>query len=175
MQSTSPGPAFITSIFSMGTVYQARDPLLNPTGNGSNVVTRLGDLLIENGDYENQLGIPIAHLAARLWPTGNRKRDRSQTGLCADADQKCWNRIDCHSVAAGRSRNLFWKSRSQCLQDTFHANRLVHQRRRRPRADLCGAVLANSLGRERAYPDGAAAITQCSARYLRRAGYRYRD
>jgi hypothetical protein len=44
-----------------GRLYEARDPLLGPTGNGSNVVTRLGDLLIENGDYENVVLIPIAH------------------------------------------------------------------------------------------------------------------
>ena len=42
-----------------GQMYQARDPLLGPTGYGGNFLTRLGDLLAP--DYASVVIVPIAH------------------------------------------------------------------------------------------------------------------
>lgn len=42
-----------------GQMYQARDPLLGPTGYGANFLTRLGDLLAP--DYASVVIVPIAH------------------------------------------------------------------------------------------------------------------
>ena len=39
--------------------YRAEDPMLGTTGNGGSVWTRLGDLLVERGDYENVVFITI--------------------------------------------------------------------------------------------------------------------
>jgi Carbohydrate esterase, sialic acid-specific acetylesterase len=41
--------------------YVARDPLLGPTGQYSNLATRIGDLLVRRGNFERTLLIPIAH------------------------------------------------------------------------------------------------------------------
>lgn len=44
-----------------GKCYAARDPLLGASVNRSNVLTRVGDLLIERGNYSRVLLVPIAH------------------------------------------------------------------------------------------------------------------
>jgi hypothetical protein len=53
------GPKVHNLNFLDGKIYQARDPLLGPTGDRSNFLTRLGDLLAR--DYDSVLIIPIAH------------------------------------------------------------------------------------------------------------------
>jgi hypothetical protein len=55
-----------------GQCYRARDPLLGPDGNGGSVWTRLGDLLVARGDYEQVLIAPVAvgGSALRRWIPG---------------------------------------------------------------------------------------------------------
>ena len=44
-----------------GKVYAAKDPLLGSSHDRSNLMTRLGDLLVERGNYQTVLLVPIAH------------------------------------------------------------------------------------------------------------------
>jgi hypothetical protein len=44
-----------------GKIYAAKDPLLGSSHDRSNLTTRLGDLLVERGEYKNVLLVPIAH------------------------------------------------------------------------------------------------------------------
>lgn len=44
-----------------GECYVAKDPLLGASINRSNVLTRLGELLVERGDYRRVLLVPIGH------------------------------------------------------------------------------------------------------------------
>jgi hypothetical protein len=44
-----------------GKVYAAKDPLLGSSHDRSNLMTRLGDLLVERGNYQSVLLVPIAH------------------------------------------------------------------------------------------------------------------
>ncbi len=44
-----------------GKCYVAKDPLLGSSNDRSNVLTRLGDLLVERGNYSRVLLVPIAH------------------------------------------------------------------------------------------------------------------
>jgi hypothetical protein len=55
-----------------GRCYRARDPLLGPDGNGGSVWTRLADLLVSRGEYEQVLIAPIAvgGSALRRWIPG---------------------------------------------------------------------------------------------------------
>jgi hypothetical protein len=55
-----------------GRCYRARDPLLGPDGNGGSVWTRLADLLVSRGDYDQVLLVPIAvgGSALRRWIPG---------------------------------------------------------------------------------------------------------
>lgn len=42
-------------------IYEARDPLLGTSCNRSNLLTRLGDLLVRRGVYDSVLLVPLAH------------------------------------------------------------------------------------------------------------------
>jgi len=55
-----------------GRCYRARDPLLGPDGNGGSVWTRLGDLLVARGLYDQVLIVPVAvgGSALRRWIPG---------------------------------------------------------------------------------------------------------
>jgi Carbohydrate esterase, sialic acid-specific acetylesterase len=56
-----------------GKCYLARDPLLGASHDRSNVLTRVGDLLVERGSYESVILVPIAHggtFASEWSPTG---------------------------------------------------------------------------------------------------------
>ena len=56
-----------------GNCYEARDPLLGASHDRSNVLTRVGDLLVERGNYQRVVLIPIAHggtFVSEWSPTG---------------------------------------------------------------------------------------------------------
>lgn len=66
-----------------GKCYEASDPLLGASINRSNVLTRLGDLLLERGQYRRVLLAPIAHggTYAREWAPGGRMFPRLEWTL----------------------------------------------------------------------------------------------
>jgi hypothetical protein len=66
-----------------GRCYEARDPLLGASINRSNVLTKLGDLLIERGQYHRILLAPIAHggTYAREWSPAGRMFPRLEWTL----------------------------------------------------------------------------------------------
>ena len=71
-----------------GRCYRARDPLLGPDGNGGSVWTRLADLLVARGEYEQVLIVPIAvgGSALRRWiPGGDLHGRLVETKLGLDA------------------------------------------------------------------------------------------
>jgi hypothetical protein len=71
-----------------GRCYRARDPLLGPDGNGGSVWTRLADLLVARGDYDQVLIAPIAvgGSALRRWvPGGDLHRRLVETDERLDA------------------------------------------------------------------------------------------
>jgi hypothetical protein len=56
-----------------GKYYVAKDPLLGASHDRSNVLTRLGDLLVERGNYQSVVLVPIAHggtFVSEWSPTG---------------------------------------------------------------------------------------------------------
>ena len=56
-----------------GNYYRARDPLLGASHDRSNVLTRLGDLLVERGNYQSVVLVPVAHggtFVSEWSPTG---------------------------------------------------------------------------------------------------------
>lgn len=56
-----------------GKYYRARDPLLGASHDRSNVLTRLGDLLVERGNYQSVVLVPVAHggtFVSEWSPTG---------------------------------------------------------------------------------------------------------
>jgi hypothetical protein len=61
-----------------GRCYRARDPLLGPDGNGGSVWTRLGDLLVTRGQYDQVLIAPVAvgGSALRRWIPGGDLHSR---------------------------------------------------------------------------------------------------
>ena len=61
-----------------GRCYRARDPLLGPTFDRANLLTRLGDLLIERGRFERVLLVPIAYGGTSVaeWKPGGRMYPR---------------------------------------------------------------------------------------------------
>jgi Carbohydrate esterase, sialic acid-specific acetylesterase len=66
-----------------GKCYVAKDPLLGASIDGSNVLTRLGDLLVERGNYQNVMLVPIAHGGTFVseWAPGGRMFPRLQWTL----------------------------------------------------------------------------------------------
>jgi hypothetical protein len=66
-----------------GKCYVAKDPLLGASIDRSNVLTRLGDLLVERGNYQSVLLVPIAHggTFASDWAPGGRMFPRLQWTL----------------------------------------------------------------------------------------------
>jgi len=99
-----------------GQCYVARDPLLGPTGDRSNVATRVGDLLVRRAVYDRVLLVPIAYggtymaewtANGRMFPrlTQSLKRLRGAgisvthalwqqgeaEGALADADGSAWS------------------------------------------------------------------------------------
>jgi len=71
-----------------GRCYRARDPLLGPDGNGGSVWTRLGDLLVSRGDYQQVLIAPIAvggSALSRWLPGGDLHTRWVETKLKLDA------------------------------------------------------------------------------------------
>ena len=63
--------------------YVAKDPLLGASRNRSNVLTRLGDLLVARRHYQRVLLVPIAHggTYARDWSPGGKMFPRLQRTL----------------------------------------------------------------------------------------------
>lgn len=61
-----------------GQCYEARDPLLGATGYGSNLMTRLGDLLVRSGIFDQVILLPIAHGGTYVadWMPGGWARPR---------------------------------------------------------------------------------------------------
>lgn len=53
--------------------YRAKDPLLGTSGGGANMLTRLGDLLIESGQYDRVILVPVAVSSTRIeqWAPGS--------------------------------------------------------------------------------------------------------
>jgi Carbohydrate esterase, sialic acid-specific acetylesterase len=66
-----------------GKCYVAKDPLLGASIDRSNVLTRLGDLLVERGNYQSVLLVPIAHGGTFVseWAPGGRMFPRLQWTL----------------------------------------------------------------------------------------------
>ena len=66
-----------------GKCYAAKDPLLGASTKRSNVLTRVGDLLIERGRYRRVLLVPIAHggTYAGEWQPGGRMFPRLEWTL----------------------------------------------------------------------------------------------
>jgi hypothetical protein len=73
-----------------GKCYEAKDPLLGASINRSNVLTRLGDMLIERGKFRRVLLVPIAHggTYAREWSPGGRMFPRLAWTLDRLRDRK---------------------------------------------------------------------------------------
>jgi hypothetical protein len=66
-----------------GRCYVAKDPLLGATENRGNFAGRLGDMLIEHGDYDSVLVAPIAVGGSRIeeWTTGGARHRRLQIAI----------------------------------------------------------------------------------------------
>ncbi|MFZ3359809.1 MAG: sialate O-acetylesterase [Xanthobacteraceae bacterium] len=66
-----------------GKCYIAKDPLLGASIDRSNVLTRLGGLLVERGNYQSVLLVPIAHGGTFVsdWAPGGRMFPRLQWTL----------------------------------------------------------------------------------------------
>jgi hypothetical protein len=66
-----------------GKYYLAKDPLLGASHDRSNVLTRLGDLLVERGNYRSVVLVPIAHggTFVREWSPEGRMFPRLQWAL----------------------------------------------------------------------------------------------
>ncbi|HWG06272.1 MAG TPA: sialate O-acetylesterase, partial [Beijerinckiaceae bacterium] len=66
-----------------GKCYLAKDPLLGASIDRSNVLTRLGELLVERGDYQSVMLVPIAHggTFVRDWAPAGRMFSRLQWTL----------------------------------------------------------------------------------------------
>jgi hypothetical protein len=69
--------------FFNGRCYVAKDPLLGASIDRGNVLTRLGELLVERGNYRRVLLVPIAHggTYASEWSPGGRMFPRLQWTL----------------------------------------------------------------------------------------------
>ena len=66
-----------------GKCYPAKDPLLGASIDRSNVLTRLGELLADHGNYQHVLLVPIAHggTYARDWAPGGKMHPRLDRSL----------------------------------------------------------------------------------------------
>jgi hypothetical protein len=66
-----------------GKCYTAQDPLLGASVNGSNLMTRIGEKLVESGAFQRVLLVPVAHggTYARDWSPGGMMFPRLQWAL----------------------------------------------------------------------------------------------
>jgi hypothetical protein len=66
-----------------GKCYPAKDPLLGSSHDRSNLMTRLGDLLVERGNYQSVLLVPIAHGGTFIseWSPAGRMFPRIQATI----------------------------------------------------------------------------------------------
>ena len=154
-----------------GKVYAAKDPLLGSSHDRSNLMTRLGDLLVERGNYQSVLLVPIAHGGTFIseWSpdrsdvSADTSDDRAPTPP-ADADYP-------HSLAARGSRVRRKQSGSGGVGTALLGNDRRHQIRWGRSPDLRRTVHDMLQRSERDDSRGAKTSRQSSRRYP--SGSRY--
>jgi hypothetical protein len=163
-----------------GKCYVAKDPLLGASINRSNVLTRLGDLLIERRNYERVLLVPIAHggtfvsewsPAGRMFPrlewTLARLRERRigithivwQQGEAEAAQDnpnpQDWVRDFMAVVAAiraaGTDAPIYVAQCTICCNDPNEAIRVAQRRVLSPPAGILPGPDIDLIGREERY------------------------
>ena len=176
-----------------GRCYVAKDPLLGASIDRSNVLTRLGDLLVDRGNYRRVLLVPIAHggTYAREWSPGGRMFSRLQWTLEQLRERRIgithvlWQQGEAEAAAAnpsaedwishfqatagairaaGTDAPIYVAQSTICCNDPHEAIRSAQRRVTNPQARILAGPDTDQIGRDGRF-DGC----HFSAAGLRRA------